>query len=217
MLRNSRDEHRRRSRQGRTELPITPWGFSIEPSAPLRFRETKADGLRIRIDLFMNSYWNSEPAQAPYRLTATMRLWALDEPVYFRPDWDAEHLYEEIEPGNGRVMLRAHFDLANEGQPGPQYHLQIGGVQHAGEFCWFPQNLSVPRILHYPVDLVLAIELIAATFYEKEYKLIRREPSWIHSRRISERHLVQEYLSQAMSAINSEESVLEALWNRSWE
>ena len=217
MLRQSRDEHRRRRRQARIELPVTPWGFSIEPSSPLRFKETEADGLRVRIDLFLKSYWNAEPAEAPCRLTSTIRLWALDVPVYFRSDWDAVRLYNEIVPANGRVMLRTHFDLANEGQPGPKFHLQIGGVQHSGEFSWFPESMSVPRFVHYPMDLVLAIELIAATFFEDKYRRIRREPAWINSRRTSEQHLVKRYLSDALNAISSEDSVLEALWNRNLE
>ena len=195
---------------------MLPWGFRIDPDDPLRFKDTVVDGTSLRVDLFLATFWNEEPAERPAILNVVMRIWCLSPPLYFRPEWDAPELANQIDPATGRVMLRLHFDLANEDQPGPRNHLQLGGVQHGSEWHWFPETLSVPRLLHMPVDLVLATEMIAATFYPEDYLDIRREPSWTHARRTSERHLLPDYLTRAMDAVNNGGSVLEALWNISW-
>ena len=146
-----------------------------------------------------------------------MRVWCLDENLYFRDQWDAARLENEIDGHSGRVVLRVHFDLAEHGQPGPRHHIQVGGKQHSGEFHWFPETLSVPRIVHMPFDLVLAAELVAATFYPEEYKRIRREPTWKHCTRTAQKHLLPVYLQKAIDAVADGRSVLEALWNVPWE
>ena len=206
-LRNSVKQHHVRQR---------PWGIRIDPGAPLVFKETTVDGFKLRVDLFLRCYWNADPAEAPIELNVAMRVWSLDEAVYFRPEWDAVGLKEKLDSVGERVMLRLHFDLANLNQPGPRYHLQVGGVQHAREYHWFPKNLSVPRMLHFPMDLILATELIAATFYPCEYKSIRRESLWVNSRRVSQEHLLTNYLNQVLDAIDKG-SVMESLWNEEWE
>ena len=141
----------------------------------------------------------------------------MSQDIYFRSDWDASRLQNEVSPNTGRVMLRIHFDLANAGQQGPQHHVQVGGNPHEGEFSWFPESLSVPRLHHMPVDLVLATEMIAATFYKDDYKEIRREPTWKHALRTSQDHLLPGYFECAMKAVADKGSVLEAFWNVDWE
>ena len=217
MLLDSAEKHRERVRQANRRLPPIPWGFRIEPEAPLRFNEIVVDRLKFRVDLFLRSYWDSVPAAMPAVLNVAIRIWALDDNVCFREDWDAQRLASDVLSGNGRVMLRMHFDLANRDQDGPKYHLQFGGNQHEGELNWFPENLSVPRLLHSPVDLVLASEMIAATFYADDYKAIRRESSWLDSMRTSQVHLLSSYLTKASTAVLNGTSLLESLWNVAWE
>ncbi len=192
------------------------WGFRIDPPDPLEFKETETDRLRVRVDLFMQAYWDTEPAQEPAQLLVVIRVWSLDQLVYYRPEWDAQRLKTQVNPQKGRVMLRLHFDLANANQPGPKYHLQVGGNSREDELHWFPKALSVPRLLHMPVDLVLATELVASTFYPKEYRNIRREDMWIYSRRVSQKHLLYGYFDEARAAVERNESLLEALWNVPW-
>ena len=72
-------------------------------------------------------------------------------------------------------------------------------------------------MFHMPVDLVLAIEMIAATFYPDAYRRIRREPQWTSARRISQEHLLPDYFKQATDAVRNKSSVLEAFWNVAWE
>ena len=192
------------------------WGFNIVPPDPLVFRETETQRIKVRTDLSIFMYWDSEPAPAPVELGVVIRVWSRDKRVSFRPNWDAKCIEDLIDPDKGRVILRFHFDLANPNQQGPRYHLQIGGNARDDEVHWFPKVLSVPRLLHMPVDLTLASELVASTFYPHEYKRIRREPQWRSSRHISQIHLLHGYFTEALGSIDKKASVLETLWNVPW-
>ena len=217
MVRRSNDQFNESMRQGRPEREVRPWGFEIVPDNPLRFVPTLVKDLPVRIDMFMKVLWNEDPAQEPCYLTSVMRVWALNPNLYFRCDWDAAHLKNRIVESRGRVMLRVHFDLANDGQTGPRHHLQFGGTQHADEWHWFPDSLTVPRLPHTPMDIVLLAELIAATFYPDDYMKIRSEPAWKREMRASQSHYLRSYLETAKNALESEVSVLESLWNFDWE
>ena len=192
---------------------IKPWGFRIEPNYPLRFKKTEVNGLNLRVDLFLKSYWDSDPAVMPSELTLAIRVWSLDKHIYFRDDWDAKRLSSKINSNTGRVMSRLHFDLANKDQPGPKYHLQVGGKPRDDEFHWFPDSLGVPRILHPPMDLVLATELIAANFYPKSYRAFKREAPWVGSMKTSQEYLLAGYFDQATRALMNGKSLLDTFWN----
>ena len=190
-----------------------PWGFRIEPNSPLRFKKTNINDLNLRVDLFLTSYWDSDPGLMPCELTLAIRVWSLDKHIYFRDDWDAKQLSSQINANTGRVMSRLHFDLANKDQPGPKYHLQVGGKPHDDEFHWFPDSLGVPRILHPPMDLVLATELIAANFYPEDYEKFKREAPWVDSMRTSQEYLLAGYFDQATKALKNKKSLLDTFWN----
>ena len=211
-LKTSVSDHRTRARQNRGLSPIN-WGFSIDPGEPLGFQITEIDQLVLKVDLYLQSYWGSDPAEMPTLLNVALRIWSLDKQVYFRKEWDAKRICSEIDPDIGRVMLKLHFDLANNMQPGPHYHLQVGGKPHAGELHWFPESLGVPRMLHPPMDLVLATELIAATFYSDCYQNLKREPLWSSSIKTSQGHLLSEYLDKAKAAVSDGKSLLDTFWN----
>ena len=153
MLRESKREWDESKRQGRPERPARPWGFRIPPDAPLGFKPTQVDGLRLRVDLSSEALWDADPAERPARLGVLLRVWCLDPRIYFREEWDSSELSAAIDPEVGRVMLRVHFDLANPRQPGPEYHVQVGGKSQPEERHWLPKSLAVPRLLHMPVDL----------------------------------------------------------------
>ena len=216
-LRETKHQFEESIRQQRIERSVLPWGFSIDPDDPLRFKRVEVEGLEFRVDLFLKAYWIDDPADKPHQLDVVIRVWSMDPSICFRSDWDAKRLQHDIEPEAGRVVLRLHFDLANEGQQGPCYHLQVGGRQHQGDLSWFPRAVSVPRLHHMPVDLVLATELIVATFYKDTYRANRRDPSWKSALRVSQGHLLSGYFQSATKAVDDEESVLETLWNVGWE
>ena len=217
MLRETKDQFDEGRRQQRIERPVRPWGFSIDPDNPLRFKKTEVEGHEYYVDLFLKTYWIDDPANKPHELNVAVRVWSMDPSIYFRREWDAKRLQNDIEPEAGRVVLRIHFDLANKGQQGPLYHLQVGGRQHEGDLSWFPSAISVPRLHHMPMDLVLATEMIAATFYEDAYRANRRDPSWKSALRTSQGHLLSGYFQSATKAVDDEKSVLEELWNVGWE
>ena len=216
MLRESKRQWDESKRQGRQERKARPWGFRINPNDPLKFKPTQVDGVRLRVDLCAKAFWDAEPAETPAQLGVVLRVWCLDPQIYFRKEWDSSALSDATNPEIGRVMLRVHFDLANPRQPGPQYHVQVGGKSRTEELHWFPQVLAVPRLLHMPVDLTLASELVAATFYQREFERIRREDSWRGSIRVSQEHLLYQYFVDALGAVRDNKSVLETLWNVSW-
>ena len=210
MLRQSKRQWDKRKQQRR---PTGSWGYSITPSDPLRFKPTQVGGLTLRVDLSSKALWNAEPAERPARLGVLLRVWCLDPRIYFREEWDSSELKAAIDPEVGRVMLRVHFDLANPNQPGPEYHVQVGGNPLREEGHWFPKSLAVPRLLHMPVDLTLASELVAATFFPCDFKKIMREASWRGSRRVSQEHLLDDYFASASDAVRRNKSVLATLWN----
>ena len=191
----------------------TGWGFRINPSDPLKFKETVIDKIRLRVDMFVESYWDTHPATKPTVLNVAIRVWCLNPQMYFRPNWDAAELEDKIDPNCGRAMMRFHFDQANPNQQGPKHHLQIGGTQHVGEMGWLPESLSVPRFLHMPVDLVLAVEIVTATFYPTYFGAISRNIDWKGFRNTSQVHLLRDYFNEAKAAVDREQSVLETLWN----
>ena len=217
MLRESKRQWDESTRQGRQERPTYPWGFRIPPSDPLRFTPTKTDGLNLRVDLCSEAFWDADPAEQPAQMGVVLRVWCLDPHIYFREEWDSWEIEGQTDPDSGRVMLRIHFDLANPHQPGPKYHVQVGGKSWPKELHWFPQALAVPRLLHMPVDLTLASELVAATFYPRQFSSIRREDSWKGSRKVSQEYLLEGYFADALKAIREEKSVLETLWNVAWD
>ena len=212
-LRRSKCEWDEAIRQGRRERRPHPWGFKIDPDSPLKFRDAEVGGLKLRVELSSRAYWDGDPAEQPVELNVLLRIWCLDPHIYFRKHWDSPHLSKCIDPAFGRVMLRVHFDLANKEQPGPKYHVQVGGNSRPEELHWFPEALAVPRLLHTPFDLLLACELVAATFHPSQFEDISREPSWIGSIRVSQQHLLKDYFARALDAVSSGNSVLEELWN----
>ena len=205
-----------RSQRSATRESGIKWGFTIDHDQPLRFKEADFRGHRLKADVFLTSYWDSDPAEEPSILNTVLRVWSLDPSLYFRHDWDAAGIGDRIQQDTGRVMWRAHFDLANLDQSGPKYHMQFGGRQHDEEMHWFPSTLSIPRIAHSPLDLVLATEFVTATFFPEEYKKLRRESTWKGALRKSQRHLMRDHLHKAVSAIDAGASALESWWNVSF-
>lgn len=86
-------------------------------------------------------------------------------------------------------MLRCHFDLVNPKQDGPLYHLQIGGNPRAEEYCWYPKEFDLPRLIHQPLDTVLLCQLVIANYFPADYQEIRRDINWRWAVKSVERYL----------------------------
>lgn len=191
----------------------TGWGFEIKSPA-LRFKETEINGYRFYVDVICEFRWKGD---ALCKRNLVLRLWSRDPSMSYRPEWDSDIIGDlvtnELECLEERVMLRFHFDMAAKGVSELKDHLQVGGVSQAGEYCWLPSQIDVPRFPYPPVDLFLICELIGANFYEKEYNRLRTDSTWIGQIRRSQVRLLKEYYGGCCQAIEEGKSVLmDQLW-----
>ncbi len=92
----------------------------------------------------------------------------------------------------GSVVSRQHVDLANEGQPGPVWHLQLGGLPSVGPRPPL-EHIDVPRWLCMPFDFVLMAELVLHGFFPEQWKAVRSRTEWRMLITESERHLLSHY------------------------
>lgn len=196
-------------------LSIEPWGYQIYPDHALRFRPSKAKGGEgLVADLCGYVLWRQE-GDWPVSQCLHLRLWSSDENQIWRSEWDAEdvlHMVSGKTPPE-RVMFRCHFDQANSGQQGPQYHIQFGGNASADEACWFSSSIRLPRLIYPPMDLVLACQLIAANFYWEEYIQFREEAQWVNAIRGSQKDLLARYYEQCHNSLQQNLILLDTLWN----
>lgn len=185
--------------------------LEIPPDSPLRFVENPHRDYRFQVDLFCKLF---HPLTKTTELfgTLTIRIWSLDQHLCFREGLDSEHLQEKFGEQGKRVLVRFHFDRANPKQDALKYHLQIGGVHQEGEYCWYPEALTIPRFVHHPIGLFLACEYIVANFFPEEYKVISEEPGWTAALRKSQEYFVEPYIQQ-VRGWKSEVSLLQHLWS----
>jgi len=192
------------------EIVESGWGFSIR-QRPLQFGKTVISGYPFRVDLTCEFRWQGENGEKYIKRNIAVRLWSLSKDMIFREDWDSERL--RALSLKERVMMRFHFDLADPQQSAPLCHLQIGGIAADHEHCWFHPKIEKPRFPHMPMDLVLACELIAATFYEQSYRRIRKSGHWRGVLQQSQVALLKDYFEGCLRAINERKSVLtDFLW-----
>jgi len=203
-----------RRRTDNPNLRVPDWGYTIYPENPLRFRPSATPrGIRPRIDIYCEARWREDPLR-PTRNVIHMRLWSDEIDYCWREDWDSQTVFDKL-TNDGRVLARWHFDLSNPEQQGPRHHLQFGGNQQANELCWLIEEVDLPRFPFPPMDLVLACQLVAATFFWQEYLGRREDPLWTGVVREAERTFLRPYYDHCLAAINSEgSSVLDALWNQ---
>jgi hypothetical protein len=208
------DKYQRR--KDLSDKPVNDWGYSIlEP--PLRFKIVTYKGYKLRPDIICNFRWQKEGA-LPTTQELVLRVWSADEELMYREEYDSEMIGElvtaQYNPLKERVMLRCHFDLANPNQDGPLYHLQIGGNPRAEEYCSYPKEFDLPRLIHHPLDTVLLCQLVVANFFPADYQEIRRDINWRWAVKTVERYLLSEYYAQCLAVINDKKTnLIDHLWN----
>jgi hypothetical protein len=215
---STKKEHDKRLKQRRASYQPMPWGYSVSPGSPLRFRDAKVRDLTFRVDVVCKALWFGRRRE-PHSQQLAVRVWSLDKAVMFREALDAPEIEQAIDPKSGRVMLRFHFDQATSGQQAPRYHVQVGGRAQPEELCWLHEAVSVPRIAYPPIDLILACEMIAANFFPDEYKQIRSDPTWKGVLKTSQEYLLRDYFSTCMGVLDDDRmniSVLDELWSTPW-
>lgn len=195
----------------RRHQPPVVWGYTISPQRSLLFRQVPVRGTTVQPDVFCRIRWK-DPAELPVELSVVVRIWGLDRHVIYRPELDADTVRSSVDASGRRVMLRYHFDLANPGQAGPRFHIQAGGNAFPDELCWLHEAVSVPRIAHQPMDVMLACEMIAANFYDDDGRRALEDPTVIGAIRASQRSLLRRYYEACVAALNAESSLLISLW-----
>ncbi|HML22079.1 MAG TPA: hypothetical protein PKD09_10535 [Aggregatilinea sp.] len=208
------DERKRRT--DNPALAIAPWGYTIFPERPLRFKPTEpTKGFDAQVDLFCSVRWENDN-ELPVEQDICLRVW--NQSAAYRDTWDHDRILETLcddgRTNRNRVMLRCHFDLANIDQLGPRYHLQFGGNPREDELCWFPELINLPRFIYPPMDLVLVCEFVAASFFQDEYnKKLKKDKQWKSVLKLSQQHLLGSYYYQCHQAIERGDSLVGHLWN----
>ena len=184
--------------------------FVISPKNPIMFRETETCK-GIKPDVFCYASFSFEPEIKITRLNTVVRLWSTKKDRAYRTKLDSDSLKPALgQLGWKRVMLRIHFDYLPKSElAAPAFHMQIGGREnHHSEYCWFPQDIDVPRILCLPVDIIGACELIMANFFPSKYFELSREGNWTKPIKWSEENIVQEEVLQLLKSVKSKSSML---------
>jgi hypothetical protein len=191
--------------------PDAQWGYRVERERPLRFRRVDVRDGHYEVDLFCDIRY-ADPASGPTYQNVGMRVWSLDPAVIFRPELDAPGLEEWMNSLGRRVMLRYHFDSADPKQSGPTFHLQAGGNGLDEEFCWLHEAVSVPRLAHPPVDLMLAVEIVAMNFFADAGLKGMSDPTVLGALRASQSELLEGWFRTCLAAVQSGRSVLGTVW-----
>jgi hypothetical protein len=199
------------------------WGYVVFPSQPIEFHSCRVREYDIHVDLHCSFKWIiTATGTIPTEQNLVLRVWSSDKRLTFRKEWDSDEIKGQLEgidkegkPGK-RVMLRYHFDLANSKQPGPKYHLQVGGVARGDELCWLPSEINLPRFACPPIDLALACEMVAANFFPTEYREIKKEPEWRRMILDVQASILRDYFRGCHESIGSADkdkcTLLDALW-----
>lgn len=201
-----------RLRHPRSRKPSSSWSFEISRQEPLRFRETILHDYRIQADLYCRFSWSEDEIS---ERSITVRIWALEEEMIYRPGLDAQAISDFVREGSldRRVMLRFHFDMAGSGVSELKHHLQMGGQFEDEEWCWLHPRIDIPRFPYPPVDLFLVCELIGSNLFAPQYGKIRTDPSWVGQIKDSQAEMYAEYFAGCAKALRDGESVLiDYLW-----
>ena len=207
----SHDAYRQRVHRGRAGSQAEEWGYHIWPGRPLSFRPFDINGAHLQIDLFCEIKWK-RPGELPCRQSLVMRVWSRNPSVFFRDGIDSKDL-RDSEPER-RVMLRYHFDLGNEGQPGPRYHVQAGGKAEDCELCWLHTAVDVPRMPFHPMDIILGCEMATTSFLDDGLRLALQDAKWLRALSSSQKHLLSAYYRTCFRHLeHGTDSLLKCLWN----
>lgn len=188
--------------QLRREKSNTAWKYSVSRGEPIRFAECvdRQDGSKFHPLIMVENISVCTEEIFPYEEWVTVLVLEYKDRTRERPRW--------------------HFDLGNDGQPGPRLHLQYGGHYHSDRSL--DASFKVPRWSAFPLDTILLLEVVAANFFEEKWKQTLREDRTILKhvkasedlcyRPLSER--LQNYLTDP--AVGRDATFLRSCWSDSW-
>lgn len=177
-----------------------PWRYEVFHERPLKFLNCLPEtGCELDVDIFCRVGGPGLPGQDQLsEQSVVVRIWAAG-PQLFSGAQQACGMCDnpwKQSPDKKHVIARFHLDRAERSaQAEPLYHMQVGGCQaDEKDVCWLPVKLEVPRFPCFPADLVLACELILASFKPEEYAKLRSTPEWRHVVRQAEMFFVKSHL-----------------------
>jgi hypothetical protein len=149
----------------------------IPRERPITLGDFEFGGKRLQVDIEVHCRFRREaPASADdWRATpaASADLGVL---IYDADSSDEKH---------NRLLERHHIDLASPGQPGPVWHLQLGGNVPGLEkhpTGW----LDIPRWLVLPADFTLLTDAVVFNFDYEKWLRLHDDSTWSMAVRRSE-------------------------------
>ena len=184
------------------------WNIIIPSDHSIKFKNVDIKGYKIYIDLYCNIKGENDTINSN---NIVIRLWSLDERLSFRKNIDNseyEKMFQDI--GWKRVLCRFHFDSKriDERNFDPNHHLHFGGIPENDEYTWYPKQLSVPRFIHQPMDLILAFEFILYNFYYNTTIDFRKTPEWNSLIKKSENIFIKSYYEDCCRHLHLKEASL---------
>lgn len=176
----------------------TCWTTQIARERPIRFERTQdKDGSDITISLSADRI-------------------AVDQSDQQCPPFTNLDVAIAITNVQGEPVSRWHLDRANAGQPGPLFHLQMGG--HLPGFRDRELPIAVPRWCHPPMEIGLLCEVISANFFaDKWARWIREDPAWCRAIRELQRLCYSAYVNRLTTSLTvSDSTALARMWNGYW-
>ena len=114
-----------------------------------------------------------------------------------------------------KLLERHHLDLANAGSPGqagPVWHLQMGGNPSGSidptETGW----LDLPRWPTAPMDLTLAIEFLAYSFFPEKWVQLNDRGDWFRLMVGAEQLVVSHFAEHMTKHFGREASDRDRTW-----
>ena len=95
------------------------WRLMIQPDYPVKFKPCSLNGNNIQVDFSCNVEGElpilgdrSKSANLINKYNILIRVWALEDKLSYRPDFDSENIKGLIEGNEGkRVIMRFHIDI----------------------------------------------------------------------------------------------------------
>jgi hypothetical protein len=143
----------------------TGWRIRFgRPTTTLRFQPVNIEGHDVEVRLECDFNFSS-------KYPGKKRVWSA------APMCACTVAIELYEPGTDNLLTRQHLDLANLGQAGPVWHLQLGGKPAEGSkpgTLW----LKVPRWPVAPTDFILIVELVLFSFFPTVWRGVVPSSPW---------------------------------------
>ncbi len=142
----------------------TGWRLTLRGTTALSFNPAEVEGRFVAVSIEgQYDFRRSQPGRWDSWARAPMQT------------CNSAVLVEDLE---GNVITRQHLDLANTGQKGAMWHLQLGGLPGGGRerppYEWF----DVPRWPSHPHDFMLTVELVVYSFWWDTWNRIRETDPW---------------------------------------